>query len=184
MRNNLPIPDLTENDVLKIRENISVGNSSSCWEWIGCRTKAGYGRIKIQNTTYVITRLIYFLTYNVDPGPLLVLHTCDNPPCCNTKHLWLGDDRDNSRDRENKNRGNRLHGELCYNVKLSENDILTIRYSTSTDSILSEQFNIARRTIGRIRQGKMWKHVGGPIINRRIGRPSRIKSTSKELSHA
>ncbi len=64
---------------------------------MGCRDKWGYGDLSYSGKHMQAHRLAWTLTHG-DPGELDVLHTCDNPPCCNPKHLYLGTDADNHRD--------------------------------------------------------------------------------------
>lgn len=67
--------------------------ANGCFEWQGYRNAGGYGRYS--------QKLAHRLAYSFakgDPGNLTVCHTCDNPPCCNPDHLWLGTQQDNLRD--------------------------------------------------------------------------------------
>ena len=68
---------------------------------------------------HTVSRLVYFSHYKIDPGPLKVLHKCDNPPCCNPNHLFLGAHIDNMKDRDAKGRN--------ANFKYSDSLILEIR---------------------------------------------------------
>jgi hypothetical protein len=76
--------------------------STGCWEWSGFRNLArgGYG--------YVEGRRAHRVAWELANGPipegLHVCHRCDNPPCCNPSHLWLGTDLDNARDKIAKRR--------------------------------------------------------------------------------
>lgn len=175
MQTNLDLPTLTENDVLRIWASVSIGQPKECWEWTGCR-RGGYGRIRIQTgggkgKTYTVTRLIYFLTHGIDPGSLQILHECDNPPCCNPKHLWAGTVTDNIHDMEMKGRSRHPNGEVVNTAKMLESDILTIRHSTDTNVALAKRFGITDVAISAIRRGQTWKHVGGPVGPRPQGRP-------------
>ena len=76
-----------------------------CVEWIGRRDENGYGRISsggLQNVG--AHRVAWILANGGIPASLCVLHRCDNPPCVNVAHLFLGTVGDNNRDRSAKGR--------------------------------------------------------------------------------
>jgi hypothetical protein len=81
-------------------------NPTECWEWIGKRDKYGYGFLRIGKIrSFQAHRISYLMFYKIQPGNLFVCHSCDNPPCVNPSHLWLGTAKDNSRDMVSKGRG-------------------------------------------------------------------------------
>lgn len=59
------------------------------------RNKDGYGALWFKNRTYLAHRLAWEATNGPIPAGLNVLHKCDNPPCCNPNHLFLGAQQDN-----------------------------------------------------------------------------------------
>lgn len=77
-------------------------DKDKCWIWTGATTGKGYGQIVIKYKKYKAHRIAWEVTYGPVPEGLKVLHTCDNPPCCNPKHLFVGTQKDNMIDASNK----------------------------------------------------------------------------------
>jgi len=88
-----------------------------CWEWVGTKTKQGYGQFLGQRTH----RIAYELYNETNIGPYQVLHTCDNPSCVNPEHLFLGTHTDNMADMKSKGRSrNGATGKLEENRSIEE----------------------------------------------------------------
>lgn len=69
-----------------------------CWEWTGARAAHGYGQVWDGQRQTGAHRMAWRLTFGKIPKGLVVCHRCDNPPCCNPSHLFLGTPSDNARD--------------------------------------------------------------------------------------
>jgi hypothetical protein len=86
---------------------------ANCQEWTGSRLPAGYGKFSVGGSTGYAARFILGFLRGRPLGPdEKALHHCDNPPCLNPLHLYVGTDADNARDREA--RGRRREGWLRY----------------------------------------------------------------------
>lgn len=80
------------------------GGPDACWPWQGAKLK-GYGQFRRDGNRRVAHRLAYEYSNGPIVGhrphtddELVVMHACDNPPCCNPAHLSLGTDLTNIRD--------------------------------------------------------------------------------------
>jgi hypothetical protein len=85
-----------------------VEKTEGCWLWTGYCEAAGYGTLEIsvkgKRRKAYAHRLAYELTYGAIPAGLFICHHCDNPPCCNPDHLFVGTAGENSRDCVQKGR--------------------------------------------------------------------------------
>lgn len=85
--------------------------SDGCWGWSGATGRHGYGSLssrdkKVSKSPEKAHRVSYEKTFGPIPEGLHVLHRCDNPPCTNPEHLFLGTPKDNAVDRTEKGRNN------------------------------------------------------------------------------
>ncbi len=85
------------------RVHITV-NPDECWEWTGFRFSKGYGYVNFPEIpTQMSHRIAYFLATGVFPI-CYILHSCDNPPCCNPRHLRDGTQSENIQEASAKGR--------------------------------------------------------------------------------
>lgn len=139
-----------------------VEKSDACWLWTGPLINAGYGKFKVESRTRSAHRFSYELRHGPIPEGMIICHTCDNPPCVNPDHLFLGTNKDNSRDMVAKNRAARLRGERANGVKLTTEDVLEIRRLRKAGVACEEvarQFSLTKAHVWRVAQGTSWAHL-------------------------
>lgn len=138
-----------------------------CWEWKGYRTPKGYGQFQVSRAVGPkrANRIAYLLHTGEEPGDLKVLHRCDNPPCCNPAHLFLGTQADNVRDMHEKGRQGTfvpkaLRGEDNPAAVLTQEGADEIRRLYSTGDYkqreLSAMFGVNQQRISKIVRGLAW----------------------------
>jgi len=77
---------------------------SDCIIWEKACNKQGYGNVWFKGKCWKAHRLAYYKAYGDIPIGMKVLHSCDNPPCVNVGHLFLGTQLYNMKDMRSKGR--------------------------------------------------------------------------------
>ena len=152
--------------------NIKISQPHRCWIWMGkSKTVFGYGMFREKWTPRIGRgkfRLSHIIAYRLiwgETNGLQVLHSCDNPSCCNPFHLALGTQMENIQDMIKKGRAKRLKGSQNPNAKIKESDVVKARkiavpYSrTLGHSALARRLGISPANFNRIMNGKAWKHI-------------------------
>lgn len=85
----------------RLWSRVELAGPDDCWEWTASRLNRGYGSFA---PGMVAHRVAYEITYGPIPPGLYVMHTCDNPPCSNPRHLRVGTPQENVDDMVAKGR--------------------------------------------------------------------------------
>lgn len=129
------------------------GEAGQCWEWQGNRANTGYGRVSIEGKRMLAHRASYLIHYGYLPDDLEVCHSCDNRPCVNPEHLFLGTHRDNMADASAKGKSA---------VKLTQAMADEIRRLCAQghrrQAAVARQFGVSPTTVTEIVLGRTWRH--------------------------
>jgi hypothetical protein len=137
--------------------------TDECWEWQASLWVTGYGKFLLNGHEMLSHRIAYELSIGPIPEGMHVLHHCDNPPCVNPSHLFLGTQVDNMHDMFSKNRQNHAYGEAIGAAKLTEVSVIEIRYLYATGGHSQRElgtiFGIDHSVISDIVTRKTWTHI-------------------------
>lgn len=150
-----------QNAIRVIRENYIPEPNSGCWLWLGPVDKEGHGVLYAERKHYKAHRFSLYLQTPCPNVKLLACHTCDVPGCINPDHLFWGTNADNKADckAKGRTRNNPSVGVEHHNAKLTEEDVLLIRYSVDKTSILSMRYGVCHQTIRNIQLRRNWRHL-------------------------
>lgn len=131
----------------------------SCWPWVGIRRPDGYGvcpyfysHRDIYREVSTHRQAMRFSMMAVPVG-YMVMHSCDNPPCCNPRHLRFGTAKDNAADRLSRGRQRSIL------TAESVRDIRARIGSGETISSIARGYSVRYTAIWNAYKGKTWKHV-------------------------
>lgn len=141
-----------------------IRKGSGCWLWTGATNKAGYGIVNYQRAFWLAHRLARLLSSGVIPEGIKVLHRCDNPPCCNPDHLFLGTQADNVADMKAKGRASSVKpkGEQNGQSKLTADEVLAIRKAVrdgESQGSVARRMGLVQPNVSMICSRKTWAHL-------------------------
>lgn len=130
---------------------------SGCREWINPRIgrdgKKTYAQIYLHGRTWLAHRCSWAIANGSDPGAMLVMHECDNPPCVLPKHLFTGTSQDNAMDAVIKGR----HGGIVLTYAMLDT-ARRLRLDGAPYNGIAEQLGVNTVTIWKALTGKTWNH--------------------------
>lgn len=145
-----------------------------CWPWLGQkssgkRNRGDYGSFSIctgdgERPRWSTHRMAWVLANGLIPDKLQVLHKCDNPPCCNPRHLFLGTNQDNNADKVAK--GRLAVGERAGVAKLTADQVLAIRADPRADAKIALAYGLSRFNVSWIKRGLGWAHISTETVVR------------------
>lgn len=160
---------LTMKTLDELLAKIKVNEKTGCWEWQGTCGTGGYGQVNVVSkktghyTTTKAHRFSWELHFGPFPKSLCVCHKCDNPPCVNPYHLFLGTPKENTADLIRKGRRQDQLGESNPFSVLNEELVREIRrlYENGLcgQRELSRRYGVSRGTIQAVVHRITWRHV-------------------------
>ena len=155
----IPVPSASDIDRFWCKVDKS-GGPGACWEWTASRDRDGYGRFWMARV-YCRAHRVANAIVNGDVEAL-VIHSCDNPPCCNPAHLSGGTQKLNLD--QMTARGRRIAtpqlGESHGRHKLSVGAVRGIKDSVGLTPLdLARKYGISRSQVYAIRSGRSWKQI-------------------------
>lgn len=162
----------TKIDEIRFWSKVNVSKKNQgCWYWTGAKHQFGYGSFRLNKKTYSAHRLA-LIFYTGEEKELQVLHSCDNPSCCNPFHLRWGTQKDNIQDSIKRKRHinplkNKINPPVMIGEKnpcsvLNKHSVINIRKDRSkklTYKELSKKYGVSVSTISQIINYKTWTHI-------------------------
>ena len=132
---------------------LHVKKGPECWEWTSS-TNYGYGMMNVNKKTWRAHRLSWEFHNGPIPNGMCVLHRCDNRPCVNPAHLFLGTNQDNNKDKVSKRR--HRFGQSHPLAKISKDQAMSIRNDPRPGVEISAAYGLSKQQVSAIRVGRRW----------------------------
>lgn len=164
-------PGRPKNTIEVLWSKVDKKGEDDCWPWIGYKNKDGYGRVQINDYSYYAHRVIFNI---VNPNVIelnapkstdeigFLLHTCDNPCCCNPKHLWVGTHKENMEDKVKKGRSPDFSGDKGPRAKLTmvqARQARELKKNGMSTRDLAKQFGLSLPSMKTLLRGQSYKET-------------------------
>ena len=149
---------MSPNDKARFWVKIDIKSEEECWPWKEAVNDDGYGKFSITHDQREYKLFAHRVAKTLSMGKeieegKLVLHACDNPPCCNPSHLFVADHQTNMDDMVSKNRS-----PLSFTgAKTNWDTVDQIRNSQLSVQRLSEESGLSVKAIRDIKNHRSWK---------------------------
>lgn len=156
----------------KFWAKVATADTAACWEWNGRRDANGYGHVDrsaVRRSPVLTHRYAWMLTNGPIPDGLFVCHACDNPPCVNPAHLFLGTPKANNADAWAKGRSSTppFHvGATHPRAKLDDAAVRAVREAVASGQnshAVAESFGVSQATVMSWAHGRTRVAAGGPV---------------------
>jgi hypothetical protein len=136
---------------------VDIRSGDECWEWKACKNAKGYGKFAVGDGKWVLAPRFVMKAL----ADKFVLHSCDNPACCNPAHLRLGTAADNTQDMLERGRANPSRGAANGKAKLTEQQVQRIRIvgEALPKRRLAALYGVTDVLIGKIIRRELWQHL-------------------------
>lgn len=149
----------------RLLANMTVNDASGCWEYNNPH-HTGYGMVTRAGRRHQAHRLSYEAFVGPIPDGMMVCHKCDNRPCINPNHLFLGTGSDNAMDMHAKGRFPVKRGVQVANAKLNDSLVADARRRAANgESIaaIAREIGVTLSCLHAAVRGHSWKHVKEPL---------------------
>lgn len=150
---------MTASECERFLQYLPVLTDEDCWEWKGARVRQGYGRFWLKGKSIRAHRVAYRWHFGDIPKGLVVCHHCDNPACCNPRHLFPGTMKDDLDDMRSKGRQVQVRGEEHGSSVLTAGQVKAIRAFLAagvSGRSLAFQYGVSFQLISDIKRRKKW----------------------------
>lgn len=129
---------------------VARDSASDCIVWTRGVNEKGYGKLMLDGRSVRAHRVSWLLKHGSwPPAGLCVLHRCDNPPCVNPDHLFLGTHKDNVHDAMRKGRRHQQDTKL-EGLEISE--ALALSDTGMTFEAIGALYGVSKHHIRKLRQ--------------------------------
>lgn len=131
-------PARERNDIdARFWPKVDKRGDDECWPWAAAVSAHGYGQFDREPGVTKMAHRTAWELHHGEPAPagMHVCHSCDNPPCCNPAHLFLGTPGDNVRDMISKGRHRGAHAALSHTQVLEISAAVAKEFGVSASAV-------------------------------------------------